>query len=290
MHGDTDAQAVLASSGDGAFQHGDIAVIPTEGDQYILIIANGMIGGVQLHPADFRYIDGDPGMRGVGAGQSRLTFRWVRQNIAAAIAGAQAAGPHGSEHEVSEVLANPSFTFERDGDRRMYVGSGCIEFELFLEGGKHVLQCLAQGCFVGKKALPKGAYRFNVGGYFSGVDILAYISFIGERGVADGSPQGITGQLQLLQVECLALDMDNAGRLDIQTVVQALNGKQLGGIAKVIDAIDSVAASWADVEVEAVAVLLGIGTWLEVRRMVRHRNRVAVMKGGQVSDPVVCHG
>ena len=72
----------------------------------------------------------------------------------------------------------------------------------------------------------------------------------------------------MLQVNAFALDLNNAGRLHIEAFVQALDGKELSGVAEVIDAIDPVVAAGLDFQIEAVALLFVIGARLEMRRMV----------------------
>jgi hypothetical protein len=57
----------LAAAVDHALQGGHIAVIPTPGDGDVAIIGAVVVGGVEVEPAETGVVDGEPGMRGIGA-------------------------------------------------------------------------------------------------------------------------------------------------------------------------------------------------------------------------------
>ena len=79
----------------------------------------------------------------------------MRQDITTAIAGAQAAGPDCSQHDMGKVLADAPFVLERNGNGCVHIGCRRVEFKLFLEGSQQRQQRLTVGNVVRKKRRPK---------------------------------------------------------------------------------------------------------------------------------------
>ena len=83
---------LLAAAVDHALQGGHVAVVPPPGDGDVAIIGAVVVGGVEVRPAETGVVDGESGMRGIGADELGVAGWGQGLEIVAGVARGQAMG------------------------------------------------------------------------------------------------------------------------------------------------------------------------------------------------------
>ncbi len=127
-HVDRHADTMPAAPKNDSFYGTDIVVVsaPRQGD--VFIRGQLIVGRIDIGPANARTIEGQPGMRGVGANQAFLAVRWIGEQVAADVAHGQAKSTQATNLQVSEILANAAPVGQHLGKRRR--DGGCLRIVL----------------------------------------------------------------------------------------------------------------------------------------------------------------
>ena len=106
----------------------NVGVVATDGQRHIVLAGLAIVGRIEIDPAArtiaARQVDGGPGMRRVGADQSRFARRRLGQQVAADIARRQAQSAKARDHDVRKILAHPLALRQRIDGR-------CVDFCAF---------------------------------------------------------------------------------------------------------------------------------------------------------------
>jgi hypothetical protein len=79
---DGDLEGVGAAAEEGAFDGSNVGVVAAPGDGDVVGRADDGVGGIDVEPEAFAAVDGDPGVRLVGANQPRFAGRRDRAEVA----------------------------------------------------------------------------------------------------------------------------------------------------------------------------------------------------------------
>ena len=110
VHGNAQRMTAPADehTGDGA----DVAEVTSPGNRNVLGLRKGIVRGIDVDPTDIPAVDGHPSVRCVGSHQPRLTHWWLSPQVAADVSSGKTQRPEAPEHEVCQILTDPSPVFK----------------------------------------------------------------------------------------------------------------------------------------------------------------------------------
>src|SRR5882757_896615 len=132
LHAYIDLQFVLPPADDHAAKRRHVSEVSAPCQSDVVLAHHAIVGRIETQPAERRAVDGHPGMRGVSA-DCRFAALPGGSNIAAYIAGGEAARAQAGNHEMREILTNAATVLE-DLDNRSPIGCGAGNvFELAVD-------------------------------------------------------------------------------------------------------------------------------------------------------------
>src|ERR1019366_2261425 len=126
-------QLVPGAAEEDAVDGADVAVIapPSHGDMAVRGYA--IVRGIEIHPSGAGAPCRAPGVRGVGAYQTRAARRRHGSQIAADVTRREAQRSHATDLEMSEVLAHAAALFKKGPDGGRDFGGLLVKAEILVD-------------------------------------------------------------------------------------------------------------------------------------------------------------
>src|SRR5271167_1009594 len=162
-------QLVPGAAEENAVDGADIAVIasPRHGD--MTVRGQAIVRGIEIHPSSPRTPCRTPGVRGVGAYQTRLAWRRHCSQITTDVTRRQAKRSQASDLQMSEVLAHAAALFEESLNGGRDLGGLLVKAEILWDSAREIENRCQQWTSFGKRLARVGG-QFRTGPHALGIE------------------------------------------------------------------------------------------------------------------------
>lgn len=132
---------MLSASEDHALERRHVAIIPAPANNDVLIHRNLVIGGIEIYPAQFGYVDRKPYMGSIAADPFFLVGGWECLDVTADISCGKPLSTYTGDGEMRKILTYATPVFEH---RRQWRGK-CSEIRVVDKVGMYTYHQIVHG-------------------------------------------------------------------------------------------------------------------------------------------------
>src|ERR1039457_3740333 len=279
-------QLVPGAAQENAVDGADVAVIASPGHGDMTVRGYAIVRGIEIHPSGGGAPRRAPGVRGVGAYQTRAPRRRHGSQIAADVTRRKAERPHAPDLEMSEVLAHAAALFEKRLDGGRDFGGLLVKAEILVDSAGEIENRREQRTSFAKR-LARIAGQFRTGPHAWGIEnelpgVQDLVATVAGQRPPHGLPGRRSGKVRWFD----GTHFQVARGLHDEAVVRLVEREGRHGIAEVVEVGGGDLRRGQDGLAASAARLFGKIARSQTQHVMRYRDRVAIIVRGSVPDAI----